>query len=62
MGMLLLSINLNPSDNPVKTVNYLGGHNEPKNKEYVLFVDLYKLEGKFDGKIKIGVKFGGYPE
>lgn len=63
MGRVLLGMNLVSQENPSKGISYLGGHNEPKIQEYILFSDLYKVQFlKGMGKIKIGVKFGSHQE
>ena len=63
MGRILLGLTLNPHENPSKGIHFLKGHNEPENREYKLFIDIYKsnLEIDYDS-VYFGVKFGGLKE
>ncbi len=56
-------MSLIPQENPVKSVSYLAGHNEPESKEYILHSDVYKADLEINcSEICIGVKFGGHAE
>ena len=63
MGRVLLSLTLNPHENPNKGVHFLKGYNEPENLEYKLFVDIYKANLEIENaSVFFGIKFGGLKE